>query len=119
MKITQEAAPANLISIVTKTGQIVLSTATEDDSKLWTKSLQAVAFRENAGTLNRNSVIEENDLYCSSFNEGKFTVTLVATDISIKNNMEPKQHTLVLTSSEIQLKNYDDESVIVAKWPYR
>ena len=118
VKIIQEP-PANTICIVTKTGQIVLNTSTEEDLKLWTKSLQSVAFREKAGTLNRNSVIEDNDLYCSSFNEGKFTVTLVATEISNKNNMEPKIHTLVLTSSEIQLKNYEDESIIVAKWPYR
>lgn len=107
----------NLINIITETGQIVLNVENEVDLDSWTKSFQSVAFKEKTGTLNRTAVIEDNDLYCSSYNEGKFTVTLLPTDTSIKNNLESKIYTLHLTTTEIQLKNYDDS--LVCKWPYR
>lgn len=68
----------------------------------------------------RNSVMEEdNDLYCTSYTDGIFTVKLLASDIAhIHCNLEAKTYNLHLTTTEIQLKNIDS-GAIVAKWPYR
>jgi hypothetical protein len=66
----------------------------------------------------RNAVIEDNDLYCPSYNDGSFTVTLLPTETANKNKLESRIYHLQLTTTEIQLKNYEDE-VMVAKWPYR
>lgn len=120
IKVNSEPLPALLINVHTKTGQIVFQCSNESELNLWTKSLQQVAFREthNEKQSKRNSMVEYNELYCSSISEGKFTCTLMPTDITIKNKLESKIYILELTSTEIQLKNYEDES-IVAKWPYR
>ncbi|KAG5684112.1 hypothetical protein PVAND_013357 [Polypedilum vanderplanki] len=120
IKVNSEPLPALNINVITKTGQIVFQCSNEQELNLWTKSLQQVAFREthNEKQSKRNSIVEYNELYCSSFSEGKFTCTLMPTDITIKNKLESKIYILELTTTEIQLKNYDDES-IVAKWPYR
>lgn len=108
------------INVITKTGQITFQCSNENELNLWTKQLQSVAFNDKlTHSSMRNSEIEINDLYCSSMYEGKFKVSLVATDATVKNKLEPKMYTLQLTSTEIQLKSYDDESASVAKWPYR
>jgi hypothetical protein len=119
IKVNSEPLPA-LINVITKTGQIVFQCSNENELNMWTKSLQQVAFREthNEKQSKRNSIVEYNDLYCSSFSEGKFTCTLMPTDITVKNKLESRVYILELTTTEIQLKNYDDES-IAAKWPYR
>lgn len=108
-----------MITLTTKTGQIIINTQNEDDLKKWLTALQLVAFKEKTNTINRNSVIEEdNDLYCSSYGEGVFNITLIPTETSIKCKMEAQLYTLVLTSSEIQLKTFNEESIL-SKWPYR
>lgn len=68
----------------------------------------------------RNSVIEEdNDLYCTSYGDGIFTVNIVASDIAqLQCKLEAKSYILHLTTTEIQLKNIENNSMIV-KWPYR
>jgi docking protein 2 len=119
IKVNSESSPSFLINVITKSGQIVFQCTNETELNLWTKSLQTVAFNDKLATSKRNSIVEYNDLYCSSFSEGKFTCTLISTDITVKNKLEPKIYTLELTTTEIQLRNYDDDSVIIAKWPYR
>lgn len=107
------------INVITKTGQITFQCSNETELNLWTKQLQSVAFNDKLAASMRNSEIEINDLYCSSMYEGKFKVTLVSTDATCKNKLDPKSYTLQLTSTEIQLKTYDDDNSVVAKWPYR
>lgn len=119
IKVNSEPSPSFLINVITKSGQIVFQCTNETELNLWTKSLQSVAFNDKLAPSKRNSIVEYNELYCSSFSEGKFTCNLISTDITVKNKMEPKIYTLELTTTEIQLRNYDDDSVIIAKWPYR
>lgn len=122
VKITHEPAPANLIHIVTKTDTLTLNALNEDDLKEWVAALQMVAFRDKAAHTQptRNSVIEEdNDLYCTSYSDGMFTIKLVSSDISVKCNLEAKMYILHLTATDLQLKSADDNTTLVAKWPYR
>lgn len=119
IKVNSEPSPSLLINVTTKSGQIVFQCTNETELNLWTKSLQSVAFHDKLASSKRNSIVEYNDLYCSSFSEGKFTCNLISTEITVKNKLEPKIYTLELTMTEIQLRNYDDDSVIMAKWPYR
>lgn len=119
IKVNSEPSPSFLINVITKSGQIVFQCTNESELNLWTKSLQTVAFNDKLAPSKRNSIVEYNELYCSSTMEGKFTCNLISTDITVKNKMEPKIYTLELTTTEIQLRNYDNDTKIVAKWPYR
>ncbi|XP_059616926.1 uncharacterized protein LOC132261911 [Phlebotomus argentipes] len=121
VKITSEGPPANLIHVVTKTESVTLGTHTEDELKKWLSALQTVAFKEKTTcALARGSVIEEdNDLYCSSYSDGVFTVKLIPSDTSIRCNLPMKPYRLALTAVELQLRSFEDEAFIVAKWPYR
>lgn len=121
VKITSEAPPANLIHIVTKTENVTVGTHGEEELKKWLSALQTVAFNEKTTCgLNRSSAIEEdNDLYCSSYSDGIFTVKLIPSDTSIRCNLPMKPYRLALTTVELQLRSFEDESVIIAKWPYR
>uniref|UniRef100_A0A1B0CP92 IRS-type PTB domain-containing protein n=1 Tax=Lutzomyia longipalpis TaxID=7200 RepID=A0A1B0CP92_LUTLO len=121
VKITSEAPPANLIHIVTKTENVTVGTHGEEELKKWLSALQTVAFKEKSTcSLNRGSAIEEdNDLYCSSYSDGVFTVKLIPSDASIRCNLAMKPYRLVMTTVELQLRSFEDETVIVAKWPYR
>lgn len=124
VKITQEPAPANQINIVKKTNEnLILFAINEIELKQWVEALQSVAFKDKSSTLTRvDSVREkENDLYCTSYSDGIFTVNLLASDATLlKNTIEPKTYTLQLTATEIQLKLLDINGVtLIAKWPYR
>lgn len=113
-----EPSQVHLINVTTKTGQIIFQCTNEVELNLWTNQLQAVAFNDKLTQSKRNSIVEYNELY-TSFSEGKFTCKLSPTDITIKNKLEAKLYILELTMTEIQLKNYEEESIIMAKWPYR
>lgn len=119
VKITQEPSPANLIHVVTKSGTLTLNALNDNDLKKWVNALQSVAFKDK-GTLPRNSVIEEdNDLYCTSYSDGVFTIRLHLSDTSVKCNLEAKMYVLHLTTTELQLKSMEENNAVVAKWPYR
>lgn len=120
IKVISEPSPSLVINLLTKSGQIVFQCGNDTELNLWTRTLQQVAFNEKLGTISkRNSIVEYNELYCSSYSEGKFTCTLVPTDITMKNKLDSKVYVLELTSTEIQLRSYEDEGSLVAKWPYR
>lgn len=120
VKITNEPAPANLITIVTKTGQLVLNVIDEEELKKWTRALQKVAFKEKIQSVKRASVIEtDNELYYSSYDEGVFDVKLIADETLKKCRIEPKKYILELTQTEMQLRDYKNRDYIVSKWPYR
>lgn len=120
VKITNEPAPANLITIVTKTGQLVLNVIDEEELKKWTRALQKVAFKEKIQSVKRASVIEtDNELYYSSYDEGVFDVKLIADETLKKCKIEPKKYVLELTQTEMQLRDYKNRDYVVSKWPYR
>lgn len=129
VKITQEPPPANLIHIVTKTGNITLNATTEEDLKLWLTALQSVAFKEKANeqshshsSLSRptSAIEEENDLYCSGSNyDGVFVINLVKTEASQRCNIPEKIYKLSLGATDLILVAFDDEKKIITKWPYR
>lgn len=118
VKVTNEPAPLNQITIVTKTGQLVLNTLDEEELKKWTRALQKVAFKEKVQSVKRSSAIEtDNDLYYSSYDEGVFEVTLMSSDAQARCKIESKKYILELTQTEMQLKDFKD--ITVVKWPYR
>ncbi|XP_054730075.1 uncharacterized protein LOC129238877 [Anastrepha obliqua] len=120
VKITQEPAPANLIQVIKKTESLTLNTLSEEDLKEWTNALQMVAFRNKNSLHTPQAAIEEdNDLYCSSFGDGLFIITLIPSDTSIRCNLESKSYILHLTATELQLKCTEDLNEIRARWPYR
>lgn len=124
VKITQEPDNNNQIIIVKKPNEnFILFAQNETELKHWVEALQNVAFKEKTSTLTRTNSVreEENDLYCTSYSDGIFTVNLLASDATLlKNTIEPKTYTLQLTATEIQLKHLDMNGVsLIAKWPYR
>ncbi|XP_065364970.1 uncharacterized protein Dok [Calliphora vicina] len=119
VKITQGSCPANLIHIVKKTGTLTLNALNEDSLKEWVNALQTVAFRSKNDTLTQSAIEEDNDLYCSSYGDGLFIVTLIPSEASIRCNIEPKVYMLHLTPTELQLKSTSDLSNIISNWPYR
>lgn len=120
MKITQESCPANLIYIVKKTGTLTLNALNEESLKEWVNALQTVAFRcKNEHMLAQSAIEEDNDLYCSSYGDGLFIVTLIPSEASIRCNIESKVYMLHLTATELQLKSTSDLNNIISNWPYR
>ncbi|XP_050328984.1 uncharacterized protein LOC126758678 [Bactrocera neohumeralis] len=120
VKITQEPAPANLILVIKKTESLTLNALSEEDLKEWTNALQMVAFRnKNSLSIPQAAIEEDNDLYCSSFGDGLFFITLIPSETSIRCNFESKSYILHLTATELQLKCTEDLNEIRARWPYR
>lgn len=132
VKITQEPPPANQINIVKKTNDtLTLFALNETDLKRWVEALQSVAFKDKSNTLVRTNSVreEENDLYCTSYSDGIFTVNLQTADATnLKYSIEKALHiepipttfTLQLTATEIQLKYLEMNGVtLVTQWPYR
>lgn len=133
VKITQE--PTNQINIVKKPNETVtLFALNETELKKWIEALQSVAFKDKSNTLSRTNSVreEENDLYCTSYSDGIFTVNLdpddatplrnvIMQNLHIENNKPmPTSFTLQLTAMEIQLKYLDvNDVILVTQWPYR
>lgn len=82
--------------------------------------LKNVAFKDKSSTLghNNNAIEEDNDLYCSSFNDGVFLVKLISSETTQRCNLNAVSYNLELASTELQLKDVKTDSV-VAKWPFR
>lgn len=120
VKITQESCPANLIHIVKKSGTFTLNALSKESLKEWVNALQTVAFsNKNDIILTQSAIEEDNDLYCSSYGDGLFIVTLIPSEASIRCNITPKVYMLHLTATELQLKSTSDLSNIISNWPYR
>ncbi|XP_073835272.1 docking protein homolog isoform X2 [Musca autumnalis] len=120
VKITQEPSPANLICIVKKTATLTLNAINEESLKEWVNALQNVAFRnKNENTQSMSAIEEDNDLYCSSYGDGLFIVSLVPTEASIRCNIDPKCYMLQLTATELQLKSTNGSKTVISNWPYR
>lgn len=122
VKITQEPPPSNLIQIVKRSDTLTLNALSEEDLKEWVTALQSVAFKDkssNNPTRSNTAIEEDNDLYCSSYGDGLFFVTLIPSDASRRCNFEAKTYMLHLTVTELQLKSMEDLSIIISKWPYR
>lgn len=94
----------------------------------------------SASTSSSVAIEEDNDLYCSSYSDGIFTIKLVESEISVKSHLEARAYILHLTATDLQLKepivaageSNGDALLIeppttatgipasfVAKWPYR
>lgn len=99
---------------------MTLNALSEDDLKEWTNALQMVAFRNKSSlSIPQAAIEEDNDLYCSSFGDGLFIITLIPSETSIRCNLESKSYILHLTATELQLKCTEDLNEIRARWPYR
>ncbi|XP_013098824.1 uncharacterized protein LOC106081430 [Stomoxys calcitrans] len=118
VKITQEPSPANLICIVKKTATLTLNAVNEDSLKEWVNALQNVAFPNNK-IQNISAIEEDNDLYCSSYGDGLFIVSLVPSEASVRCSIEPKCYILQLTATELQLKSTNGSKNVISNWPYR
>ncbi|XP_037959754.1 uncharacterized protein LOC119689082 [Teleopsis dalmanni] len=119
VKITLESSLSNTILVVKKAETLTLNALSKEDQKNWVRALQTVAFRDKNGSFNSLFGIEEdNDLYCSSYSDALYAVTLIPSVTSEKCNIEPKNYMLHLTTTELQLKSKENISII-ATWPYR
>lgn len=99
-----------------------MNALSEEDLKEWVTALQSVAFRDkgsNNAIRTSTAIEEDNDLYCSSYGDGLFFVTLIPSDASRRCNFEAKTYMLHLTVTELQLKSMEDLSIIISTWPYR
>lgn len=110
IKITQRSP--TYFSVITKTATYEFGTSSTSDLSGWLKALQSVAFPDDASKI--SSMEEDNDLYCSS-SEGVFRVKLHSSKASLRCGLEPKQYTLVVTSTAIQLQN---DGQLLYTWPY-
>ncbi|XP_058974451.1 docking protein 1 isoform X1 [Musca domestica] len=120
VKITQEPPPANLICIVKKNETLTLNAINEECLMEWVNALQNVAFRnKNENTQNLSAIEEDNDLYCSSYEDGLFIVSLIPTEASNRCNIDPKCYMLHLTATELQLKSISGSKNVISNWPYR
>ncbi|KAI5741722.1 hypothetical protein M8J76_016505 [Diaphorina citri] len=106
---------AHVFVVITKTNTHHFSSNSQDDMIDWISAFQAVAFRDNAS---RQTIEEDNDLYCSSGDSGIFSVKLVSSEASERCGLETGPYTLTVTSSALQLHRIGDSQVLVT-WPYR
>lgn len=99
-------------TLTTKKATYEFETLSPPELVEWITAIQSVAFPDDTSKI--CSIEEDNDLYCSS-GEGIFSVKLHSSEVSIRCGLEPKNYTLVLTSTAIQLKN---EGALLYTWPY-
>lgn len=110
IKITQKST--TYFSIITRTTTYEFGTSSVSELNGWLRALQSVAFPDEISKV--SSMEEDNDLYCSSA-EGVFIVKLHSSKASARCGLEPKQYTLVLTSTAIQLRS---DTELLYTWPY-
>ncbi|XP_050529381.1 docking protein 2 [Daktulosphaira vitifoliae] len=118
VKITEDAQKhqPNVFAVWTKTGVHHFSANSEQEMTEWICALQAVAFRDNAS---RQTIEEDNDLYCSSGDAGVFSVKLVPSDASVRCGLKEQPYTLVVTPVALQLRESDENDTLLLTWPYR
>uniref|UniRef100_A0A1B6CDD1 Uncharacterized protein n=1 Tax=Clastoptera arizonana TaxID=38151 RepID=A0A1B6CDD1_9HEMI len=117
IKITQDAQKNQpfVFLVVTKTSVHHFAANSEEDMCQWISALQSVAFKDN---VSRQTIEEDNDLYCSSGDAGIFSVKLVPSDASDKCGLLPGPYTLVVTPAALQLRDSSEQHILYT-WPYR
>ncbi|XP_046658337.1 docking protein 2 isoform X2 [Homalodisca vitripennis] len=116
IKITEDTQKHNqphVFLVVTKTNIQHFAANSEEDMWQWVTALQSVAFKDS---VSRQTIEEDNELYCSSEDSGVFSVRLVASEASERCGLAPGPYTLVVTQSALHLR--DDQRVLYI-WPYR
>ncbi|XP_050438404.1 docking protein 2 [Adelges cooleyi] len=118
VKITQDAQKhqPNVFAVWTKTSVHHFSANSEQEMTEWICALQAVAFKDN---VSRQTIEEDNDLYCSSGDAGVFSVKLVSSDASVRCGLKEQPYTLVVTPVALQLRESDENDTLLLTWPYR
>ncbi|XP_008546062.1 fibroblast growth factor receptor substrate 2 [Microplitis demolitor] len=101
-----------VFEVITKTNDYHFGCFTEAETCDWINVFQQVAFRDDASI---QTIEEDNDLYCAS-NEGVFSVKLVETEASKRCRLDPKNYTLVISTTDLKL--IDNDTVLFV-WPYR
>ncbi|CAH0382635.1 unnamed protein product [Bemisia tabaci] len=117
IKITRDAQKhqPHVFVLVTKVSIHHFAANSEDEMDEWLSAFQAVAFKDN---VSRQTVEEDNDLYCSSGDVGVFEVRLSKSDASVRCGLEPGSYTLVVAPSALQLRSLKDQTLLFT-WPYR
>nr|BAN20322.1 downstream of kinase [Riptortus pedestris] len=106
----------HVFTVVTKTKIHYFAASSENDMHDWISAFQSVAFQDTAS---RQTIEEDNDLYCSSGGDtGIYKVTLVPTDASKRCKLTPGEYTLIVSTAALQLRMTNDNSLLFT-WPYR
>lgn len=116
VKITQDAQKHQpyVFVVVTKTNVHHFAANSEEEMWQWISALQSVAFKDTAS---RQTIEEDNDLYCSSGDAGVFSVNLVGSEASERCGLLPGPYTLVVTPAALQLRDPENEKILFT-WPY-
>lgn len=117
VKISQDAQKhqPNVFAVITKCNNNYFSANSDDEMNEWISAFQAVAFKDN---ISRQTIEEDNDLYCSSGDAGVFNVKLVSSEASNRCGLVAGYYTLLATHTALQLLNSDDQKTLYT-WPYR
>lgn len=118
IKITQDPQKTqpHVFTVVTKTKIHYFAGSSEDDMHDWISAFQSVAFQDTAS---RQTIEEDNDLYCSSGGDaGIYKVILVPTDASKRCKLNPGEYTLIVSTVALQLRMTNDNCLLYT-WPYR
>ncbi|XP_065226521.1 docking protein 2 [Planococcus citri] len=117
VKITQDPQKNHsfVFAVITKSNSYYFSANSEVEMKEWISAFQNVAFKDN---VSRQTIEEDNDLYCSSGNAGVFNVKLIHSDASNRCGLITGYYTLLATPVALQLLQSDDQRTLFT-WPYR
>lgn len=118
IKIMQDAQKhqSNVFVVITKSSSYYFSANSEEEMHDWIHAFQMIAFKDN---VSRQTIEEDNDLYCSSGDAGIFSVRLVYSEASARCGLnEGHYYILAVTPVALQLHDSDKEQVLYT-WPYR
>ncbi|KAL1122637.1 hypothetical protein AAG570_002964, partial [Ranatra chinensis] len=116
IKITQDPQKSHVFVVMTKTSGIHhFAGNSEEDMLEWMSAFQSVAFKDTAS---RQTIEEDNDLYCSTNDFGVFSVNLVPTEASKRCGLLPGRYTLVVAPAELQLRDPEYQRILLT-WPYK